>query len=467
MKKILLLGLLMVIQSVSAQIISYDSSFALNGKYLIPTASSSSNTQIIQNTDGSIYFTYLKDNISGNPETALSKLTPSGIVDLSFGNNGETIIPYNSYDTQLKKHTDGKLFIVCLYDDGTAVAKILPNGQLDPSFGTNGISTIPYIGSDSNTLGYGLYLQNNKPIVYGAAFNNFGSLLGYSLVYRLNENGTIDNTFGNNGAIQTAGANVFLDNQSNIISLISGQSNPTGAIEKYNSNGQPFTSFGNNGVLAFPSSPGLINAAFMDSSNNIICSNIDNEIFRINSNGVYDSSFIFDINAFPFTSTEGANLSLPITEKNGNYYISGITGSMMEKFFISKLTSTGNIDPVFNYYSETTNGLFFIGDMIINDTNIFAVRGNSIMKFLLNNSLATANTAKDTSAFSFENPVKKNLVYSSKEKVLKIEIYSVDGRLIKTIKESNSTVSDLSKGVYVAKISFENGKIISRKLIKD
>jgi hypothetical protein len=51
--------------------------------------------------------------------------------------------------------------------------------------------------------------------------------------------------------------------------------------------------------------------------------------------------------------------------------------------------------------------------------------------------------------------------------VLKIEIYSVDGRLIKTIKESNSTVSDLSKGVYVAKISFENGKIISRKLIKD
>nr|WP_262901776.1 T9SS type A sorting domain-containing protein [Chryseobacterium lathyri] len=89
------------------------------------------------------------------------------------------------------------------------------------------------------------------------------------------------------------------------------------------------------------------------------------------------------------------------------------------------------------------------------------------MKFLLNNSLATANTAKDTSAFSFENPVKKNLVYSSKEKVLKIEIYSVDGRLIKTIKENNSTVSDLSKGVYVAKVSFENGKIISRKLIKD
>ncbi|MFP3631667.1 hypothetical protein SB776_34225, partial [Burkholderia sp. SIMBA_045] len=65
-----------------------------------------------QNLDGSIYFTYSKDNpTSGNYESFLSKLTTNGAVDSSFGNNGELKLPYATNDSQLKKQTDGKLVI--------------------------------------------------------------------------------------------------------------------------------------------------------------------------------------------------------------------------------------------------------------------------------------------------------------------------------------------------------------------
>lgn len=468
MKKILFLTIL-AIQNIAAQIISYDNSFASNGKFTITNASNQHYINLTATTDGSLYFTYAKESNIGT--TFLSKLNTNGTIDSSFGNSGEVSIPYFSpgFPSILKKQTDGKLLVLGFYEDGTAITRVLPNGQIDLSFGINGTSKIPYIGMGFNTDSFGIHLQNNKLIVYGTAFDSNYHLLNHSLIYRLNENGTIDQSFGNNGSINTKGNFIFVDNQSNIISFISNVINtnvyPYGALEKYNSNGQVFSGFGNNGVLAFNSSLGMVNTAFMDSNNYIVCANINNEIFRIHPTGVYDTSFIFDNNAPPFND---GNLSLYINEKNGNYYTSWITGSTGENILISKLTSTGSIDPSFNY-SENTTAPLIINQMIINDNNIFATRGNQILKFSLNNpTLATINplTANNTS-ISFENPVRQNLIYQAKEKISKIELYSSAGKIVKVLKDSFSPVSELPKGIYTAKITFENGSITTKKLIKN
>ncbi|WP_308005256.1 T9SS type A sorting domain-containing protein [uncultured Chryseobacterium sp.] len=470
MRKLLFLVLLTVVHLTFAQILSYDSSFASNGKYTVTGSNNYYWNRIIQNSDNSIYFTYAKDNPSlGAPECVVSKLNANGTVDISFGNNGETIISnyFSGEQSELKKQTDGKILIMCFYSSGSAIVRLLPNGQLDTTFGINGIAKIDNIGTDYNSTGYGFYLQNNKIIVYGYAAPGPG--IHYTSIYRLNNNGSIDTTFGNNGSFNTLGNFIFLDNQSNIISFISNNTNAYtyGALEKYNNNGQPFTSFGNNGVLAFTSNPGGVNSAFMDSNNNIVCSNINNEIFRIKPNGDHDNTFVFDSNSFPFNVIA---LSSIINEKNGNYYISGLTGSFGETFFISKITSTGAIDPIFNYYSETTGTPYFIGEMIINDNNIIAVKGvDKILKFMLNTStLSVSNEAKtDVPFIVIENPVRQNLVYKSKEKIGKIDIYSIDGELLKTVRENNSNISELQKGVYIAKTTFENGKILTKKLIKN
>ncbi|GAA4152087.1 hypothetical protein GCM10022217_06580 [Chryseobacterium ginsenosidimutans] len=474
MTKNLFLILLLAVQTAFAQILSYDNSFASNGKYTITGSNNYYWNRIVQNSDNSIYFTYAKDNPSlGSPECVVSKLNANGTVDTSFGNNGETIINnyFSGVQSELKKQTDGKILVMCFYTNGSAIVRLLPNGLPDTTFGINGIAKIDNIGTDFNSVGYGFYLQNDKIIVYGQATSDPGPYIHYKSIYRLNSNGSVDTTFGNNGSFNTPGNFIFLDSQSNIISFISNHNNTNtytyGALEKYNNNGQPFISFGNNGVLAFTSNPGGVDSAFMDSNNNIVCSNINNEIFRIKPNGDHDNTFVFDNNSFPFNPM---TLSSIITEKNGNYYISGLTGSMGETFFISKITSTGAIDSTFNHYSETTGTPDFIGEMIINNNSIITTKGvNKILKFMLNNlTLSVSNETKtNISSIEFENPIKQNLVFSTKEKVIKIEIYSIDGKLLKTVQENNSNVSELLKGIYIAKITLENGKSITKKIIKN
>ncbi|PWN63653.1 hypothetical protein C1631_022040 [Chryseobacterium phosphatilyticum] len=474
MIKKLFLSCILMIQSVSAQIVSYDASFGSNGKHTIMGANNSYRTKIVKNSDESMYFTYARDNSSlGSPISVISKLNANGTVDSSFGNNGETLINdyYTPVDSQLTKQADGKLLIFGFNTDGAAIARLTSNGQLDTTFGINGISKIANVFSDANGVGYGLYLQNDKIIIYGWTIE--GPYNYYESIYRLNNDGSIDNTFGNNGSIKTMGNFIFLDNQSNIVSLITNYTNtnanvtyPNGGMEKYNSNGQPLTSFGNNGVLVFTNSPGAIGTASMDSNNNIICTNINNEIFRLTSNGAYDSSFAFDpINSYPFTITSLSS----VIEKSGSYFIAGQTGSMGETFFISKLNPTGSVDSSFNYYSETTTNPDAIADMIIDNSHIIAGKGTTILKFLLNNSTlaAAGDPIISNPSISFENPVSQSLNYKTQDKVSKIEIFSLTGNLLKTTKDSNTPVSDLPGGTYMAKVTFENGSSITKKLIKN
>ncbi|MGE8528144.1 T9SS type A sorting domain-containing protein [Chryseobacterium rhizosphaerae] len=476
MKKSLFLVLILIIQSVYSQIVSYDNTFAVNGKHTI-TAGATVNylTKILQHTDESIYFTYARDNaILNSPECVVSKLHPNGTLDSTFGNNGETVISnyFTAADSQLTQQTDGKLLIYGFNTDGSAITRLLPNGQIDTTFGVNGVAKITNVFTDFNGYGYGLYVQNNKIIIYGLSTDGPSNF--YKTIYRLNNNGSIDNTFGNNGSIKTTGNFVFLDSQSNIISLISDHSHtnantlyPNGGLEKYTPDGQPLTSFGNNGTLAFNTYPGMVGNALIDSNNNIICYNMNNEIFRISANGAYDTSFAFDsANTYPFTIISLSS----VMEKNNSYYIAGQTGAMGETFFISKLTPSGTVDPVFNYYSETTPTSEGIGDMIINNNSIIAGRGTHILKFLLSNStLGTSAKVTETNLplFSFENPVQQNLIYHTKEKVQSIEIYALNGKLIKNIESNNTRISEVPKGVYMAKVVFENGKTTTKKLIKN
>jgi len=106
--------------------------------------------------------------------------------------------------------------------------------------------------------------------------------------------------------------------------------------------------------------------------------------------------------------------------------------------------------------------------MIVNNNNIIVKGNNYIIKYLLNSAtLSTTDIAKIDSDISFENPIKESLIYHTKEKVQSIRIYTLDGKLIKNIEGNNTRISEVPKGVYMAKIVFENGKTSVKKLIKD
>lgn len=463
MKKFLLLATL-VAHGISAQIISKDQTFANNGIYSMTENMAWS--QIVQNSDGSIFFTYDKANATtGLRDSYLSKITVNGAVDPSFGTNGNIQLPYYAYNNQLKKLSDGKLLTFGFSDAGAHVTKILPNGQPDTSFGSNGTSTIPTLFTDSNERSCGLVLQNDKIIVHGIDLSN-GQAYQHRM-YRLNSNGTIDTTFGTNGSVFTQGtwsmgSFVLLDNQNNITTLTN-----DGIMEKFNSNGNPIISFGNNGILQMPSGLGFAGTVIMDSNNKIVYSNLQDEIFRINSDGTPDTTFNYNLPAY--SGINGGAWILNITEKDGYYYIGGSgEADFPHTAFISRLTQNGNIDPGFGYYSESDSNLAGIVNMAVNNNSIITIDSLHIVKYIINNAtLATKEIIKKNNDISFENPVKHNLIYQSNEKVSKIEIYSSDGKIAGTVKNSGFPISDLPKGIYIAKVTFENGSITTKKLIKN
>ncbi|SMC82061.1 T9SS type A sorting domain-containing protein [Chryseobacterium sp. YR221] len=466
MTKKLFLVLLLAVQTAFAQIISKDPTFASNGIYNMGNGVYYA-WSMAQDSSGRIYSSYTSPNTL---ESFLFRLTANGALDPSFGSNGMTQLPY-TYQNQIKIQADGKLVILG-YNSGSIITRLLPNGQPDPTFGTNGSSIVPSIsGSDVDARSYGLILQNEKIIVHGM------SSYTQHIMYRLNTNGSIDTTFGNNGSISTQGAFpvgtfVLIDNQNNIICLSKTSSNNVDAsngsvIEKFNADGQPIISFGNNGILQTPFTLGYVGTAMVDSNNRVVYSNKNHEIFRINPDGTLDNTFNYNLNTY--SGINGGAWIQSIVEKDGYYYIGGNgEGDFAPSHFISKLTQNGSIDSSFGYYSEINSNVGSIEEMVINNNNIITNGDGNIIKYLLNSAtLSTTDITKTDSDISFENPIKESFVYHTKEKVQSIRIYTLDGKLIKNIEGNNTHISEVPKGVYMAKIVFENGKTSVKKLIKD
>ncbi|AZA79525.1 T9SS C-terminal target domain-containing protein [Chryseobacterium sp. G0186] len=461
MTKNLFLVLLFAVQTAFAQIISKDPNFANNGIYTMP---GNLTWSMVQNSNNEIYFTHNLNVGTGINVTGsyLSKLTANGITDANFGVNGTVQLPNNSYLNEIKIQPDGKLVIFGFTNtESIAISRILPNGQFDPAFGTNGTTIITSFIPDQDYASYGIILQNDKILVHAIK-----SIQNQHVIMRLNTNGSLDTTFGSNGYATTQGniagrTFVRTDNQSNIICFNSNG----GFIQKFTPNGQPLTSFGNNGVVPLLDSNGFgygsTSTILVDTNNKILFSlSSDDKILRINQDGTFDTTFNYHSNTN--SGLNGGAWIQSIAEKDGSYYVGG-AGNLTN--LISKLTQNGSVDPLFNDYLQTDSD---VEQMFISDNNIM-IRGNGyIVKYLLNNAtLSTADIKKVNDHISFENPIKQNLVYQSKEKVSKIEVYSLDGKFLKTIKNSGLPVSDLPKGIYIAKVSFENGSGTIRKLIKN
>ena len=471
MKKNLFPVLLLAVQTAFAQIISKDNSFASNGIYSM--TSNYAWSKMIQASNGDIYYTFNKDNATPLT-TFVSKLSANGNPDTAFGNNGELQLPYGAYESQLKLLPDGKLLLYSFdsSSNSAAIIRMLPNGQLDNAFGVNGVAKIANMNHDLSLKGYNLVLQGSKILVYGQETATPSEPTS-NRICRLNENGTPDLSFGNNGSIHYAGAITLIktDSQSNIICFgVSNLNNTyTRTITKYTSDGQYITETGNNGTN--PINPASTQPAVMDSYNNIIYAELDasttSRLYKMTPNGTLDTNFS---NNFDSSYPSPFFMMIQnITEKNGYYYIGGTYyGPTYPSFFISRVKPNGQMDSTFHYFVETSQELESIGDMIVNDNNIIANGNNHIVKYLFNTStMAVSSPFRSLPAITFENPVGPDLIYTSKDKVAKIEIFSPTGTFLKTINTSHTSVSDLPKGVYLAKVTFENGNSTTRKLIKN
>jgi uncharacterized delta-60 repeat protein len=174
-----------------------------------------------------------------------------GEIDTTFAGVGKLKIGFGfgyDYGRAGVRQPDGKIIVAGETNYQALIARYNPDGSLDTTFDGDGIFL--------NSFGFGIELHSialqpdGKLIIAGAANVDF-------FAARLNSNGSIDTSFGNNGIVKTNiisydyAYSVALQADGKIV--LAGVANylqsPRVGLVRYNPNGAPDTSFGNDGIV--------------------------------------------------------------------------------------------------------------------------------------------------------------------------------------------------------------------------
>ncbi|GIV26826.1 MAG: hypothetical protein KatS3mg027_0640 [Bacteroidia bacterium] len=477
-----------------------DSTFGIGGKVItsIGTTSATAHSIAIQN-DGKIVVA--GESLNGsNMDFALVRYNTDGSLDNTFGNNGIVITDINnSWNSaySIAIQNDGKILVTGDSDYGVALMRYNTDGSLDTTFGTNGkVLTFVYGTSD---VGRSVIIQNDNKILVagdneenffiirynpdGTLDNSFGTggkvpiLAGivsqlnsvvlqndgkivvagwnYSVPYngndfvlfRLNTDGTLDNTFGSNGKIVTDfrtnhddGRNVLIQNDGKIVAVGSSYYsyltyNWDFALARYNSNGSLDTTFGTSGksVLIISNNIDFCYSGILQSDGKILAvgtssigTNYDFVLVRFNSDGTLDSTFGTNGIVFTDFSNNWDEAHAVALQSDGKIVVAGFSDNATVRSFA-----------VARYNNQ-----------IVNSLNSF----NGKMSILI-----------------FPNPTNNVLKIYHLPKKSQIRIFDVYGKLVheKIISEDNNTTLQLGyleEGIYTVQI-LNNDFLFQKKII--
>ena len=180
---------------------SFDDTFGTNGVAYITTAENDVAEAMSLLDDGKILMAgYKNDNFT------VAKFSADGSVDTTFGVDGWSVLTYDnasSYATAMAIQNDGKIVISGFGLTGEnrfqiAAARLNVDGSADNSFGTEG--KVAFNVGDWNDFGEGIALQDDGKILIGGHKWIANAQQRHDLfVARLNTDGSIDTSYGNNG----------------------------------------------------------------------------------------------------------------------------------------------------------------------------------------------------------------------------------------------------------------------------
>lgn len=334
---------------------SVDASFGISGKITYP----SNITNIALQPDG-------KTVIAGT--NYIARYTLSGIADSSFGIGGK-VIPiidsgYTDVISSMGITSNGKIVTagnsVFTLNTTFAVARYDSIGNADVSFGSTRIirTQFGYTPNVCLTYGNSTAVQQDGRILMAGSFKISNQLDMY--VARYNNNGTPDNSFGDQGIVSLDFSGKDDEVKSMVIQsdgkILIGGYETTGtksnlAFVRLNSNGDMDTSFGSNGkvVYSFTSAyKDYISSIGLQGNGKIVCivradtgtnniAPVSYGLLRFLTNGNIDS-------AFGINGTVNPTFGAAITIQNDDKII--LTGG--DKYAVQRFNDNGAIDTTFN-----------------------------------------------------------------------------------------------------------------------
>lgn len=284
-----------------------------------------------------------------SPEKSFTTMRANadGSVDTSFGDNGIVTVFIDDYDAlanDVMLQPDGKIIVVGHANvnnagEDMAAIRLNEDGSLDDTFGVNGV--VANINDVCGVASANCALQSDGKILV----SGYGSTQGDHVfcLMRLNDDGTLDNAFNDDG-IQITGVSGFYNHAQSILVqpdgniLLAGYAGQTAgavsfAMVRYTPTGNLDATFGVNGVFFsnIVSESDFINDICLQPDGKIIGCGYTQElnvgwdfiVFRLNSNGSFDSTFDDDgIVNTPFTETD-ARAEAVALQTDGKIVVAG------------------------------------------------------------------------------------------------------------------------------------------------
>ena len=240
---------------------SVDTGFGTNGMVIEGQLTINSVKML---SDGKILAAGFNSNPTGSERhIAVLRFNSDGSIDTSFAQNGYyiTSLAQKNFANAMQVLPDGKIVIGGVISNNSlsdfCVIRLMPDGNTDPDFGQDGFASFDYDITDEITS---LCVQPDGKIVFSGYT---GDTMEYHYaVMRLNENGTIDHSFGDDGLVTGTGGsmakNVEVEASGKI--LVAGSygegSSKTASMLRFNADGSLDAEFGENGLIttAFSSS---------------------------------------------------------------------------------------------------------------------------------------------------------------------------------------------------------------------
>ncbi|MGV3695993.1 T9SS type A sorting domain-containing protein [Flavobacterium sp.] len=294
-----------------------DRTFNGTGKAYFDTANNNDYycTGTALQTDGKIVAAGFMNTVNGF-DFAVVRFNANGTVDPTFGINGITTghPGVTSFCDGVTIQPDGKIILIGHTLSSVAASnefvamRFLPNGQTDNSFGNNGtVTTTTGVGS---TIATSIIIQPDGKIILAGHTANNTTFRWETILVRYHANGSLDDSFGQNGMVITALpvldctiTALALQPDGNIVAAGYTGTGPSGnqiLVIRYDSAGQLDPSFANNGILI--ATPGVgsnteVSSLLLTNSKIILGGSVNvsngehSFLTCLNANGTIDTSF--------------------------------------------------------------------------------------------------------------------------------------------------------------------------------
>jgi len=297
----------------------------------------------------------------------------SGALDVTYGEYGtgktwismtsDPLNPEGGMSTSLMLPGD-KLLLAGGTVNGSgfsqfAMLQVQPNGTPDSSFGINGRAFLGQAFIDNAIMGIARQ-QDGKIVATGYSQDSFA-------VVRFLANGTPDVTFGAGGIVKgrfsvtwaSEGIAVAIQPDGKIV--MAGVGDQTFATARFNTNGTPDNTYGNNGLAVhyFDYPPGDIfqlKAMALQPDGKIVLGGTreplslgDMFLARVKPNGTLDSNFgVNGTVAAAFDATTADELNALVLQPDGKIVIAGYSGDFSaDGFALQRFNTDGSIDSSF------------------------------------------------------------------------------------------------------------------------